>query len=68
MLNRTSDLTINSYMHPRHGMLGISVLRLTASFLKLMGDQKSATCNITRGACDGQQSPPNQDARRGKAL
>lgn len=68
MLNRTSDLTVNSYMHPRHGLLGISVLRLTAAFLQLVGNQKSATCNITRSACDGQQLPPDQDARRGKAL
>lgn len=44
MLNRTSDLTVNSHMHPRHGLLGISVLRLAAAFLKLMGHQKSATC------------------------
>lgn len=34
----TSDLAVNSHMHPRHGVLGISVLWLTAAFLQLVGD------------------------------
>lgn len=47
MPKRTSDLAVNSHMHPRHGVLGISVLWLTSAFLQLVGDEKLATGNIT---------------------
>lgn len=33
----TSDLAIYSHMYPRHRLLKVSVLRLTAALLQLLG-------------------------------
>lgn len=48
VLKHTSDLAVDPHVHPRHGLVGIFVLRLTAALFQLVGDQESATCNFIR--------------------